>query len=114
MPKSKFNLRVMNYKLPELHGKPTLTFKDLVGLIIIGIFVFLPSGVHDVFEVSLEWSRKYETVEVAELAILSLILAFAFGIFSFLKWREIKHEMANYRQAEQGIENLNRRLNDKK
>ncbi len=88
--------------------KPTLAFKDLVILVIIGVFIFVSAGVNDAFEISMGWYRKYEVVEVGELIILSLILAFAFVIFSLWKWRELKREMVDPKWAEEEIKKPDR------
>jgi len=92
------NVKRMNYNLTDVHGKFTRASKDLVVIGIISIFTFVSGSVLDVFEMSVEWSRKHGGPIFAQFIMLFVILAFAWGIFSLRRWREVKHEITERKQ----------------
>jgi signal transduction histidine kinase len=91
-------------------GNRTRTFGDLVIILIIAVSIFVTAHVFDLFEMIAELSWRHEAWNIDEFIVVSAILAFAFGIFSFRRWRELRNEMAEHEQAEREIKKLNEDL----
>jgi light-regulated signal transduction histidine kinase (bacteriophytochrome) len=100
----------MGSHFTENHGNRTRAFRDLVIIAVIAILVFAIANVFKLFETIAELSREHETWNIDEFIIVLTILAFAFGIFSLRRWRELRDEIAERRRAEKEIKKLNQDL----
>jgi len=102
----------MNIDLINTYRKIIKIFRDLILFTIIATcgFVLATVFVFDVFRVFLEWFKKHGIVEINELITLVVVLAFAFSIFSYLKWKELRHEITKRRQVEEDLHNKTRDL----
>lgn len=78
----------------------TASFRDLVTIIIISFFVFIVTAIFDVFEKFAEWSRMYENWNIDEIVTVLVILAVAFGIFSWRRWKELRRKLTNHNWME--------------
>src|SRR3990172_208987 len=98
--------------LIKTYQKITRIFRDLIIFTIIAIFTFVLATVFifDAFEKLVELTRKYEIVEINELITLLAGLSFAFSIFSFLRWKELRHETIKRKQVEEELNNRNKDL----
>ncbi|HLE24151.1 MAG TPA: GAF domain-containing protein [Thermodesulfobacteriota bacterium] len=98
--------------LIKTYQKITRIFRDLIIFTIIAIFTFVLAIVFifDAFEKLVELTRKYEIVEIDELITLLAGLSFAFSIFSFLRWKELRHETIKRKQVEEELNNRNKDL----
>ena len=90
----------MDKVLINTYKKIGRILRDLIIFITIAIFIFVLASVFDTFETLVEWSRKHRIVEINELITLLVVLALAFSIFSYLKWKELRHEITKRKQAE--------------
>ena len=88
----------MNYKLTDVHGKFTGSFKDLIIIGIMSILTFALGSAFDVPEMFTRWSRKHGGPEVDGVTMLSGVLVFACAMFSLRRWREFKHEISRRKQ----------------
>ena len=60
--------------------------------------------VFDAFETLLEFLRKHEIVEFDQLIItLLVVLSFAFSILTFLRLKELKHEIIKHKQGQAAL-----------
>jgi light-regulated signal transduction histidine kinase (bacteriophytochrome) len=100
----------MRGRFTEDHGNGTRTFRDLVIISAIAVFAFVIANVFNLFEIIAELSRKHERWNIDELIVVLTILAFAFGIFSFRRWSELRDEIAERRAAEKEVKKLNEDL----
>jgi PAS domain S-box-containing protein len=87
----------------KIENKSTATFRDLVIISISAIFVFVLAAGFDAFEKFVGWSRTYEGLEIDEVVIAVVSLAFALGIFSLRRWRELSREAAEHRRAGEAL-----------
>jgi light-regulated signal transduction histidine kinase (bacteriophytochrome) len=86
------------------------TFRDLVIISVTAVLAFAIAYVFNLFEMIADLSRKHVGWNIDEFIIVLAILAFAFGIFSLRRWRELKDEIAERRRAEKEIKKLNEDL----
>jgi light-regulated signal transduction histidine kinase (bacteriophytochrome) len=86
------------------------TFRDLVIISVTAVLAFAIAYVFNLFEMIADLSRKHVGWNIDEFIIALAILAFAFGIFSLRRWRELKDEIAERRRAEKEIKKLNEDL----
>ena len=100
----------MGSHFTENHGNRTKALRDLVIIAVIAILVFAIANVFNLFEMIADLSRKHVGWNIDEFIIVLAILAFAFGIFSLRRWRELKDEIAERRRAEKEIKKLNEDL----
>jgi light-regulated signal transduction histidine kinase (bacteriophytochrome) len=100
----------MGSHFTENHGNRTKAFRDLVIIAVIAILVFAIANVFNLFGTIADLSRKHVGWNIDEFIIVLAILAFAFGIFSLRRWRELGDEIAERRRAEKEIKKLNEDL----
>jgi light-regulated signal transduction histidine kinase (bacteriophytochrome) len=82
----------------------------LVIISVTAVLAFAIAYVFNLFEMIADLSRKHVGWNIDEFIIVLAILAFAFGIFSLRRWRELKDEIAERRWAEKEIKKLNEDL----
>ena len=100
----------MGGRFTEDHGNRTRTFRDLLIISVIAVLVFAIANVFNLFEIIGELSRRHEEWNIDEFIIVLAILAFAFGIFSLRRWRELRDEINERKRAEKEIRKLNEDL----
>lgn len=83
------------------HWENTPEFRDSVTIFTVAILVFALAVVFDAFETFVEWSRMHEEWEIDEIAVALMISAFALGVFSLRRWRELVHEITERKRAEE-------------
>ena len=86
------------------------TFRDLVIISVTAVLAFAIAYGFNLFEMIADLSREHVGWSIDEFIIVLAILAFAFGIFSLRRWRELKDEIAERRRAEKEIKKLNEDL----
>jgi len=97
----------MKTNLEEGDGNRSSTFKDLAIISVTAVFIFVIAHVFNLFEIVAELSRKHEEWNIDEFFVVLTILAFAFGIFSLRRWRELRNEITERKRAEKEIKKLN-------
>ncbi len=99
-------------RIESANGRPDRlkTFRDLATISVIAILVFVLASLSGVFEVIVSWSQKHEKWQIQELITALTILGLFFGIFSFRRWRALRHEIAERKRAEEGLQVANERL----
>jgi light-regulated signal transduction histidine kinase (bacteriophytochrome) len=100
----------MRGSFAKSHENKTRALRDLVTISVIAVIVFVIANVSDLFEIISELSREHEAWNIDEFIIVLVILAFAFGIFSWRRWRELRDEIAERKRAEEEIKKLNEDL----
>ncbi len=79
--------------------------------------MFFLSFYFDVFETVSEWALKYKETGIDELISLLVFLAFAFAIFSYRRWQDVKKEIVGRKKAEEALRalqaDLERRVQDR-
>lgn len=100
----------MRGRFTENHGNKTRAFRDLITLSAIALIVFMIANVFNLFEIIADLSRRHVRWNIDEFIIVLTILAFAFGIFSLRRWKELRDEIAERRRAEKEIKKLNQDL----
>jgi two-component system cell cycle sensor histidine kinase/response regulator CckA len=79
--------------LSERNQKRTL--QDIILILVIAIPVYVLASIFDFFEMLVTWSQEHE-----EWITVLTILTFASAIFSVRRWRELKEEISQRKQAE--------------
>ncbi len=97
---------------PQLSPKYK-SFKDLVTISVIAIIIFLISFHFRLFHQLAEWEHLYGVRRFDEIFTVFIFLSFAFAIFSFRRWQELRLEIYNRKQAEEEVRVLNQELNKK-
>jgi two-component system, cell cycle sensor histidine kinase and response regulator CckA len=87
----------MGNKSKRSHPRRTLASGELLAISVCAVLLFFCSKYFDLFERLSTWMEKFETgfLQVDELFIVSIFLAFAFGVFSFRRWREFTVEVSS-------------------
>ncbi|MBI4318564.1 MAG: GGDEF domain-containing protein [Chloroflexi bacterium] len=80
--------------------RSTGAFRELAVILIVALLTFIVASSVNLTEEILRAFRRYEGLQVDELVSVIIVLALAFAIFSFRRWRELNAEMAERRQAE--------------
>jgi len=93
----------MNDNVNEKFRENRRAARDLMIILIVAVFVFTVASTIDVFERFAEWSRKNEGMQIDELIVMFVLLAFAFGIFSLLRWKELKKEITERKRVEEEL-----------
>lgn len=96
----------MRSHFAENKGNRTGAFRDLLIISLIAILVFAIANVFNLFGIIAGLSRKHAGWNIDEFIIVLMILAFAFGIFSLRRWRELRNEITERRRAENEVKKL--------
>jgi len=80
-------------------------FKELIIIAAITVVIVILSSIYDVFGTVFEWARTHEIMifETHELIIAFVVLVFLFGVFSFIRWRELNREVAERKDVEEAL-----------
>ena len=80
-------------------------FKELIIIVAITVVIVILSSIYDVFGTVFEWARAHEIMifETHELIIAFVVLVFLFGVFSFIRWRELNREVAERKDVEEAL-----------
>ena len=85
----------MDNRPREVRPQNRRAYKDLVIILMIGTLSFgFASTVH-LFRRFAEWHQKHGIASIDELIIVLAIMAFAFAIFAWRRWRELQEAHAN-------------------
>ncbi len=81
----------------------TNAFGDLVVISIIAIVLFVLLYGFDAFGKFLHWFQGYgqhRAEKIEEVVVVLIIFAFSLALFSFRRWRELRHEITRRQQVE--------------
>lgn len=92
-----------NKNIQPAHGRELKPFKDLLVISIVAIVVLIFAIYFDMFGIFLKWHIYLEKYKLDEIITVLIVLAFAFGIFSFRSWRELRNEIAKSTSQEAEI-----------
>jgi PAS domain S-box-containing protein len=73
-------------------------WKDLAIIFVVAAVVFIVAARFDSFEKFAAWSAPYNSWQVNEIAAVLVFLAFAFAVFSWRRWKELKAEIHRRRE----------------
>src|SRR5947209_4835609 len=73
-------------------------WKDLAITFVVAAVVFIVAVRFDSFEKFASWSARYNSWQINEVAAVLVFLAFAFAIFSWRRWKELKAEIKRRRE----------------
>ena len=95
----------MSYILKKNSWRRISIFKELIIIAAITVVIVILSSIYDVFGTVFEWIRTHEIMifETDELIIASVVLVFLFGIFSFIRWRELNREVTERKRVEEAL-----------
>ena len=82
------------------HKKTIKPYKDLLVISIVAMLVWILAVYFDAFETFLKWRICLEAYKLDEVIVVLIILAFAFGIFSWRRWKELRDEIAESESRE--------------
>jgi two-component system, cell cycle sensor histidine kinase and response regulator CckA len=82
------------------HKKTIKPYKDLLVISIVAMLVWIFAVYFDAFETFLKWRIYLEAYKLDEVIVVLIILAFAFGIFSWRRWKELRDEIAESESRE--------------
>src|SRR2546430_1449937 len=74
------------------------SWKDLAIIFATAVVVFIMAVRLDSYEKFAAWSARYNSWQVNEVAAVLVFLAFAFAIFSWRRWKELKAETNRRRE----------------
>ena len=102
----------MKSNLKNMWQGKTRTFKDLFIILVIVLLGFGFAIITDPHQMLARWIRHHvETlIQIDEIFFLLITLLFAFGIFFFRRWRELRYEIRERKRAEEQIQRRNREL----
>ncbi len=97
------------------HQKTTTASKDLIIICVVAILVFALASVLDVFGMVAEWFlEKHEGLwPLDEIVTVLVLLAFAVGIFSLRRWRELRVEVTARKRLQEDLRKYQKRLEEK-
>lgn len=94
----------------EPSTSPTATRRDLIALAIIGVLTFVLARRFDLFAQLVARAQQLEGTGDEALLVTVLVLAFAFMIYAWRRWRETRRELAARIQAEEALRASEARL----
>ncbi len=83
---------------------------DLIALAAAAAVTLVVAVYFDVFEAFQRWAQAYERWQLDELAVVPLVLAFAFGLYSWRRLRELRESEKALREAEERYRTLVERI----
>ncbi len=93
----------MGYESTEGDWKRSKAFRELTMIVAIGVVTMVLASFFDVFEKIFEWTRAYKKWHIDEIIIVCGVLAFFLGIFSFLRWRDLKREVTERKRMGESL-----------
>ena len=84
----------MDNRPREVRPQNRRAYKDLVIIFMIGTLWFAFAYSVHVFERFAEWHQKHGVAPIDELIIVLAVMAFAFAIFAWRRWRELQEAHA--------------------
>src|SRR2546421_2343194 len=87
-------------------GTKNKFWKDLAFFFATAVVVFIMAVRLDSFEKFAAWSARYNSWQVNEVAAVLVFLAFAFAIFSWRRWKELKAFERNITERKRAAEAL--------
>ncbi|MBA4312544.1 MAG: hypothetical protein C0417_07930 [Chlorobiaceae bacterium] len=87
----------------ELQKKLIAPYKDLLVISIVAVVVLILAVYFDWFGIFIKLQIYLEKYKLDEIITVLIVLAFAFGIFSLRRWRELRNEIAKSRSQEAEI-----------
>lgn len=76
------------------HKSALRPYKDLLVISIVAVVVLITAVYFDAFSLLFKLHNYLEAYKLDEIITVLIVLAFAFGIFSFRRWRELRNEIA--------------------
>lgn len=83
-----------NKNIQQTHDRELRPYKDLLVISIVAVVVLIIAVYFDLFGIFFKWHIYSEKYKLDEIITVLIVLAFAFGIFSFRRWRELRNEIA--------------------
>ena len=80
--------------------RATSARRELVGLLLLGLTLFLVLAWLDAFERFAAWSRAHDAWQLDEVLVALALLAGVLGIYAMRRWRELTAEIARREAAE--------------
>ncbi len=90
----------MNKNHTELKKKLIAPYNDLLVISIVAVVVLIAAVYLGVFGMFLKLHNYLKAYKLDEIITVLIVLAFAFGIFSLRRWRELRDEIATSRSQE--------------
>ncbi len=100
----------MNSELTKTDWIKSAAFRELIVIATIAVVAYVLAEAFELFEAIFGWAQTYEKWGVDGFIITSVVLVFAFGVFSFRRWKELKQEIAERQRVEEALEPLNEEL----
>lgn len=92
-----------NKNIQQTHDRELRPYKDLLVISIVAVVVLISAVYFDVFGLFFKLHKHLEAYKLDEIITVLIVLAFAFGIFSFRRWRELRNEIAERKSQEAEI-----------
>lgn len=90
----------MRHQQSSLRNRKSRAVLDVIVIGAISLVVFVVASWLDVFELVVAWVRQHNSWQGDEMVVVLVVLAFAFGVFSFRRWNELQLEMRDRIAAE--------------
>lgn len=91
-------------------SKKLTAARDLIVISVAVVVAMVVSVSFDVFEKFEVWARAYERWQVDELVVVPLVLAIAFGLYSWRRRRELTAELDVREKIEQALKKKEERF----
>jgi PAS domain S-box-containing protein len=93
----------MNKNSTEIQKKLLAPYKDLLVISIVAVLTLILAVYFDWLRIFYKWHIYLEKYKLDEIITVLIVLAFAFGIFSIRRWKELKNEIAKSQSQEAEI-----------
>ena len=84
------------------------TLIDMLVIAVLTAAAYVGATSIDLFEHMVEWSHRFEALELDELIAPVVLLPFALAVFSLRRWRELRRALEARERAEQRLEDAAR------
>jgi signal transduction histidine kinase len=85
--------------------------KELIVIFFFAVIIFLISNTFNVFSYVVNFVQQHESWQFDDLIVISIVLVFALGIFSYRRWTEMEREIGEREKAESALLLANKKLN---
>ena len=100
----------MSFPTIQTKRRRTKAFSDLIVISIICVIVLIVAMLFDLCEKLIDFLLEQRAWRLDELLVVVIVLAFAFSIYSFRRWLELRQEIVRRQETEKSLHLLSKQL----